>query len=174
MTNVTLPRIPAFQCNKCDAIWRTEAQRDLCCTATEPEPTTISIVLATPPGVNRSYAPARFGKGIRKTTVANDWGAYAKWNVAVQRQNAHIPYHFSCLIVLPTSSGLDIDAGLKQLLDCCEKGGAVHNDKDCKSLRVEYDDREGVLIKLRDMQVPMPKTLQRSRAKAIAKRAMGG
>lgn len=138
----------------------------------ESEP--ITIILAVPPGINRSYAPARYGKGLRKTTVATDWTAYAKWNVHVQRQGAHIPYHFACMIVLPSSSGLDIDAGLKQLLDACEHGGAVFNDKDCKRLLIEYDDREGVLIELRDMHVPMPKTLQKSRAKAIAKRAMGG
>lgn len=170
------PRFPIFKCSKCDAIWRNEAQRDLCCTATEPELTTITIVLESPPGTNHSKLPVRTKKGVRiiKSQKARDWGDYARPQVAVQRQGTQIEYHFACLIVLPDGGRSDIDAGIKQLLDACQQGGAVASDKDCRSLHVEYDEREGVLIELRDMQVPMPKTLQKSRAKAIAKRAMGG
>jgi Holliday junction resolvase RusA-like endonuclease len=102
-----------------------------------------------PPGINESRAVVR-GR-IITTAIGRRWKDEAQWQVSLQRLGVTLPYRFACLILLPANRRYDIDAGIKLLLDACQAGGAVTNDKHCRDLHVMFDetrDDDSVLIEL--------------------------
>lgn len=128
----------------------------------------ISLTLRMPPGINESHTVSR-GK-IILTTKARDWRQEAQWQVAVQRQGVTLPYRFACLIVLPDNRKFDIEAGAKALLDACEKGLAVTNDKHCRDFHIVYDETredDSVLVELRALPDVMPEK-RKTRKKSVA------
>lgn len=123
-----------------------------------------------PPGINESRTVSR-GRLIT-STKARDWKTEAQWQVNMQRNFVTMPYRFACLIVLPDNRRFDIDAGIKLLLDACQDGQAVTNDRYCRDLRVVYDETredDSVLVELTALP-DLPPT----RKKRVAKRATGG
>lgn len=89
------------------------------------------------------------------------WMAEATTAIRLQRGAATIAGPFSALIVLPDIRG-DIDNRVKPTLDACQHGGAIANDKHCRSLRVEIDDTRPpctVLVEL----TPLPPTARAPR-----------
>lgn len=102
---------------------------------------TLFLTLPIPPVVNKLWAPVATRKGAKmvKRAASEDWAAEAKQTVAIQREGATIPGRFAALIVVPETPA-DIDARIKPILDACQHGGAIANDKHCRSLRVEIDE----------------------------------
>lgn len=74
-----------------------------------------------------------------KRDAFSEWLATASTIIRVQRGSESIAGPFSALIELPAIRG-DIDNRVKPTLDACQHGGAIANDKHCRSLRVEIDD----------------------------------
>lgn len=108
----------------------------------------LRFVLPLPPGVNRIWQPVRTRGGARliKRATYAAWKANAAREVESQRLGVRIVGKFRAHIVL-SRSGLDSDAGIKPLLDACEAGGAIVNDKHCEGGTWDYDDaREGTAL----------------------------
>lgn len=136
-----------------------------------PAPTVLVFVLAMPPGVNKLYKSQRTKRGSRimKTEVSRDWAHRAQYDIDMQRAGAKLPYRFRALIVLPETA-FDVDAPVKQLLDACQHGGAITNDKHCRAFSVEIDDTRppgSVLVELTALPdiPPQPKQV---RGKSVA------
>ena len=115
----------------------------------------ISLILTLPPIVNKMWRPV--GGKLVKRGPSDDWAKAARWEVVAQRQGSTIGGHFAAVILLPESRA-DIDNRIKALLDACQAGGAISNDKNCRRLLVEIDDtREGtVLIELQPISAGAP------------------
>jgi Holliday junction resolvase RusA-like endonuclease len=115
---------------------------------------TTTIVLPLPPTTNKLWAPVRTRTGARmvKRAASADWAAQARRLVA-QQSPAMIAGPFRAVILLPEGR-FDIDGPIKSLLDACQAGGAIKNDKHCRSLHVDFDaSREGTaLVEL----IPIP------------------
>jgi Holliday junction resolvase RusA-like endonuclease len=107
----------------------------------------ITLILPLPPSINKGWVPVRTSTGAKLIKRANSkaWANAARWEVSIQREQRQIAAPFEAIIELPKMRG-DIDNRVKQLLDACQKGGAVTNDKLCQRLVVEHDvDREGAV-----------------------------
>lgn len=106
-----------------------------------PEPLTIILRLELPPGVNKLYRPIRTKRGARmiKGDAAREWANRAQYDVRLQRCGVTLPYRFRALIVLPESA-FDADAPTKELLDACQHGGAIVNDRYNRGYAVEIDE----------------------------------
>jgi len=105
----------------------------------------IKLFLPLPPSVNKVWQPVSTRKGARmiKRAASRDWANAARWEVLAQRLGQQIDQPFEAIIVLPKFRG-DVDNRVKQILDACQAGGAVTNDKYCHRLVIERDDtREG-------------------------------
>ena len=114
----------------------------------------LRVVLPLPPTVNKLWVPVATRRGARmvKRTASQDWADGAMRLVASQA---------------PTR----IDGGrIKPLLDALQAGGAIRNDKYCRSLHVEIDDsREGTaLIELTALLEIPPSQRQPARKKGAA------
>lgn len=136
-----------------------------------PEPLTISLRLDMPPGVNTLYRPIRTKRGARmiKGDAAREWANRASYDVRLQRCGVTLPYRFRALIVLPETA-FDADAPVKQLLDACQAGGAIINDRHNRGFAVEVDETlpPGVVhIELTALPDPPPKKSQSDRQGAI-------
>jgi len=106
------------------------------------------LFLPLPPSVNKVWMPVRTraGAAIIKRAASRDWAAQAKREVHAQRQGRKISTPFQAIVELPKCRG-DIDNRIKQILDACQAGGAITNDKLCQRLIVERNaDREGNVI----------------------------
>jgi len=107
----------------------------------------ITLILPLPPSINKAWVPIRTRTGAKIIKRANSkkWADAARWEVSIQREQQQIAVPFEAIIELPKMRG-DIDNRIKQLLDACQKGGAITNDKLCQRLVVEHDvDREGAV-----------------------------
>lgn len=105
----------------------------------------ITIILPLPPSINKAWVPIRTRTGARliKRAPSRAWANAARLEVSIQRQRRQIAVVFEAIIELPKMRG-DVDNRIKQLLDACQAGGAITNDKLCHRLVVERDaDREG-------------------------------
>lgn len=136
----------------------------------------ITLVLDLPPPANKRLVPVRTRTGatlVRRTKTA-DWITAARWTVMNQCGGRCIPYRFAALIVLPETEA-DIDSRIKDILDACQAGGAVANDKGCRSLRVEIDPgRVGTaLVELTPTtEIPPPARARRTRGNARTRNTM--
>lgn len=101
----------------------------------------IELHLTLPPSVNKVWLPVRTTAGAKmvKRQVAERWAAEAKQMVVSQREGAKIAGRFRLLIELPDTLA-DIDNRIKALLDACQAGGAISNDRHCRGLQVEIDE----------------------------------
>jgi Holliday junction resolvase RusA-like endonuclease len=109
---------------------------------------TISLVLPLPPSVNRIWAPVRTKGGARFVRRAEyaDWSAMAKREVEAQRAGASIAGAFRLSLLLPEGRH-DSDNMIKALLDACQAGGAIANDKHCRGGSWDLDDtRDGTAL----------------------------
>lgn len=102
----------------------------------------ITIILPLPPTANKLWRPVRTGTAARMiaTDSYREWGAIAKREVAQQRSGATIAERFHVCILLPDDGPWDLDNLVKPLLDACQHGGAISNDKLCRRLWVDCDD----------------------------------
>lgn len=100
----------------------------------------LEIFLPLPPTGNKLWVPVRTRTGAKmvKRTASQEWADVAKRLVASQVA-VPLPDYFSALIVLPETRA-DIDGRIKPILDACQAGGAIVNDRFCRSLRVEIDE----------------------------------
>lgn len=118
----------------------------------------ITLVLPLPPTTNRLWVPVRTPAGAKmvKRKSYADWSAMAAREVAAQRAGAEIAAPFSAAILLPDDGAFDLDNMVKPLMDACQAGGAIANDKMMRRLVVDADDtRAGTaLIELS----PLPPT----------------
>lgn len=109
----------------------------------------ITILLPLPPTANKLWAPVRTASGARlvKREPYRDWSAMAKRDVEAQRAGQTIAGAFAATILLPDDGPWDLDNLIKPLLDACQHGGAVLNDKLCRRLFVDADDtRVGIAL----------------------------
>ncbi len=105
----------------------------------------ITLILPLPPSINKAWMPVRTRTGARliKRAPSKAWADAARWEVSIQRAQRQIAVPFEAIIELPKMRG-DVDNRIKQLLDACQAGGAITNDRLCQRLVVERDaDREG-------------------------------
>lgn len=103
---------------------------------------TITLVLPLPPTTNKLWVPVRTAGGAKmvKRKSYADWSAMAKREVAQQRGSATMAEPCSIAILLPDDGPWDLDNLVKPLLDACQAGGAITNDKLCRRLWVDCDD----------------------------------
>jgi Holliday junction resolvase RusA-like endonuclease len=107
----------------------------------------IALILPLPPSINKAWVPVRTRTGAKLIKRANSkaWANAARWEVSIQRAHKQIAAPFEAIIELPKMRG-DVDNRVKQLLDACQAGGAITNDRLCQRLVVEHDvDREGAV-----------------------------
>jgi Holliday junction resolvase RusA-like endonuclease len=107
----------------------------------------IALILPLPPSINKAWVPVRTRTGAKLIKRANSkaWANAARWEVSIQREHKQIAAPFEAIIELPKMRG-DVDNRVKQLLDACQAGGAITNDRLCQRLVVEHDvDREGAV-----------------------------
>jgi Holliday junction resolvase RusA-like endonuclease len=107
----------------------------------------ITLILPLPPSINKAWVPIRTRTGAKliKRAASKTWANSARWEVSIQREQRQIAVPFEAIIELPKMRG-DVDNRVKQLLDACQAGGAITNDKLCQRLVVEHDvDREGAV-----------------------------
>ena len=105
----------------------------------------ITLILPLPPSINKAWVPIRTRTGAKliKRAASKTWANAARWEVSIQRAHKQISVPFEAIIELPKMRG-DVDNRIKQLLDACQAGGAISNDRLCQRLVVERDaDREG-------------------------------
>jgi Holliday junction resolvase RusA-like endonuclease len=102
----------------------------------------LTILLPLPPTANKLWVPVRTAGGAKmvKRKSYEDWSAMAKREVAQQRAGAAISGAFHAAILLPDDGPFDLDNMVKPLLDACQRGGAISNDKLCRRLWVDADD----------------------------------
>jgi len=105
------------------------------------EPPHIVIVLPLPGSINKQWQPVvRGGKPtLIKRKPAAAWMEAAQWDVLRQRGGDSCPAGFAMRLVVPAAR-TDLDAQLKAVIDACERGGAVTNDKHLRRLLVERDE----------------------------------
>jgi Holliday junction resolvase RusA-like endonuclease len=137
----------------------------------------ITLFLDRPGGVNRLYRAqrTRTGASIRKSTPARAWAHEAAYSVANQREGVTLPYRFRAHILVD-ESGFDVDAPLKELLDACQKGGAIVNDKYCRGVTLDIDETRppgSVMIELVDTGETMPEKVKRIKKKPVAENSTG-
>ena len=139
------------------------------------EALTLSLILPRPPGVNNLYMPVRTRTGAKiiLTQEARAWADRAAYLVRNQRAGQKIPHYFRVHILIPNNN-FDSDAPIKEIIDACQHGGAVANDKLCRGGTWDFDDtREGdtILVELVALpgEAPEPK-----RKKALAKNSTDG
>jgi Holliday junction resolvase RusA-like endonuclease len=101
---------------------------------------TLTFSLPIPPVVNKLWAPVRTKRGARfvKRAHAADWCIEAATSVRLIRGTDRLHGPFAAVIEFPETRA-DIDARIKPLLDACQDGGAITNDRDCRRLVVEID-----------------------------------
>lgn len=131
----------------------------------------LALTLPIPPVVNKLWVPVRTSTGARmvKRAASEAWAAEAKWTVASQRAGACIADRFAALIVVPETPA-DIDARIKPILDACQHGGAIANDKHCRSLRVEIDEgMESGIVRVELTPLP-PSQRAPARTRATARK----
>lgn len=107
-----------------------------------------SFVLPLPPSTNKLWAPVRTTRGAKmvKRGAYADWCALAKREVQAQRGTAAITGDFRVAILLPEGRH-DGDNFIKPLLDACQAGGAISNDRHCRGGSWDLDDtREGTAL----------------------------
>ncbi len=108
----------------------------------------ISLILPLPPTTNKIWKPVRTAGGARmaKTTTYADWSAMAAREVKNQRAGLAISAAFRVAILMPEGR-FDGDNLIKPLLDACQAGGAITNDKHCRGGSWDLDDtREGTAL----------------------------
>lgn len=108
----------------------------------------IEIRLPLPPTTNQLWAPVRVGGGARlvKRKIYKDWSAMASREVTAQRGGLTITGAFRVSLLLPTGRH-DGDNLIKPILDACQHGGAIANDRDCIGGTWDMDDtREGLAL----------------------------
>lgn len=108
---------------------------------TSGEPT-LRLLLPMPPGVNNLYMPVRSGKykaKFIKSDAARRWASQARYSVEEQRAGVQLPKRFRVSIFI-AESNFDSDAPIKELLDACQHGGAITNDKHCRGGTWDVDD----------------------------------
>ncbi|WP_135470532.1 RusA family crossover junction endodeoxyribonuclease [Crenalkalicoccus roseus] len=125
--------------------------------------TSLLLELTLPPSVNRLWAPIRTATGARlvKRAAYRQWSAAAAREVLAQRAGVRILGAFGVTIRLPESRG-DGDNLIKALLDACQAGGAILDDRHCRRWLVERDPsrRDTALIEI----TPIPAAAARARA----------
>jgi Holliday junction resolvase RusA-like endonuclease len=92
--------------------------------------------------MNELYRPTRTATGaaIRKSEKATAWASRAKYDVQIQRQGMALPGRFRAHILIARGSKHDSDAPIKEVLDACQHGGAIVNDRLCEGGTWDYDD----------------------------------
>jgi Holliday junction resolvase RusA-like endonuclease len=127
----------------------------------------IEIVLPLPPTGNKLWAPVRTRAGAKmvKRAASSDWAAEAK-RLVRNAAPAPLPDYFHALIVLPETRA-DIDGRIKPILDACQAGGAIVNDRFCRSLHVEIDESREHTALIVLTPIPPPQR-QPARTKGIA------
>jgi Holliday junction resolvase RusA-like endonuclease len=108
----------------------------------------LSLILPMPPSMNRIWAPVRTRGGARivKRAEYAAWKKNAAREVDAQRNGRKITTPFRAHIILPRS-GRDSDNSTKPLLDACQAGRAIANDKLCEGGSWDFDDtREGTAL----------------------------
>ena len=90
-----------------------------------------------------------------KREVYADWSAMAAREVQAQRNGESIAGPFRASLLLPEGRH-DGDNLIKPLLDACQHGGAISNDRNCRGGTWDVDDtREGTaLIELTPLNQP--------------------
>lgn len=103
-------------------------------------PVALTFALPIAPCVNDLWMPIRTRRSAKlvKRGPAADWQASAITSIRIARAGVAIAGPFAALIEVPETPA-DLDACIKPLLDACQHGGAIRNDKFCRSLRVEID-----------------------------------
>lgn len=117
----------------------------------------IEVVLPLPPTTNKIWAPVRTRGGAKmvKREAYADWSAMAAREVQAQRNGASINGPFRASLLLPEGRH-DGDNLIKPLLDACQHGGAISNDRHCIGGTWDMDDtREGVALVV---LIPIPPT----------------
>ena len=108
----------------------------------------LEIRLPLPPSVNKIWVPVpvRGGAVMVKRKAYKDWAAMAAREVAAQRAGLSINGAFRVSLLLPTGRH-DGDNLIKPILDACQHGGAIANDRDCIGGTWDMDDtREGLAL----------------------------
>lgn len=127
----------------------------------------MEIVLLLPPSTNKIWAPVRTRTGARmvKRTEYEIWSAQAKREVAAQRAST-ISGAFRVSILLPEGRN-DGDNLIKPLLDACQAGGAISNDRLCVGGTWDVDDtRQGTALVL---LTPIPPLARDQRSKGTSR-----
>ncbi len=122
---------------------------------TEPPP--LSIVLSLPPSTNRIWRQMR-GRMV-KSDEYRKWKDAAALSIAQQLGGDGPMLHFAALIIMPPTRR-DPDNSIKPLLDACQAGGAIEDDKHLRRLVLTVDDArdpETALIQLSRAEAPAPK-----------------
>ena len=108
----------------------------------------LEIFLTLPPTTNKIWKPVRTrtsAKLVKREPYA-DWSAMAAREVTAQRNGATISGPFRASLLLPEGRH-DGDNLIKPLLDACQHGGAIANDRHCVGGTWDMDDtREGVAL----------------------------
>ena len=127
----------------------------------------MEIILAIPPSTNKIWAPVRtrFGARMVKRAVYADWSAQAAREVQSQRSGT-ITGAFRVSILLPEGRH-DGDNLIKPLIDACQAGGAISNDRNCIGGTWDVDDtREGTALVL---LIPIPPLARDQRNKGTTR-----
>jgi Holliday junction resolvase RusA-like endonuclease len=125
--------------------WLADYQQRL--RATPATPTgVIHLTLALPPSTNKIWRPGtattKDGKSyaaLFKRKPYKEWRAIAEAAVGRQRGGQHIERHFGMRITLGKTR-TDPDACIKPVLDACQHGGAIGNDKYLRLFQLDVQD----------------------------------
>jgi len=108
----------------------------------------IEIRLPLPPTTNQLWAPVivRGGARLVKRKAYKDWASMAAREVTAQRGGRSIGGAFRVSMLLPPGRQ-DGDNLIKPILDACQHGGAIANDRNCIGGTWDMDDtREGLVL----------------------------
>jgi len=108
----------------------------------------MEFILTVPPSTNRIWAPVRTRTGARlvKRSTYADWSAQAAREIGTQRAGQCLLGAFRVAILLPEGR-YDGDNIIKPLIDACQAGGAIANDRYCVGGTWDLDDtRQGTVL----------------------------
>jgi Holliday junction resolvase RusA-like endonuclease len=117
----------------------------------------LSIVLPLPPSANRIWRKMR-GHMV-KSSEYRAWKDAAAQSIAHQLDGDGPMLHFAAFIILPRCR-IDPDNRIKPILDACQAGGAIEDDKHLRRLVLTVDDArdpDTALIQLSRAEAPAPK-----------------
>lgn len=107
----------------------------------------IALTLPYPPSVNSLYANIP-GKGRVKTERYRSWERVAQTEIMAQRSQfpvKHIAGPVAISITLEDRrKSIDIDNGVKGLVDCCVAMGLMDDDRNVRQILVKKDETGSV------------------------------